>query len=741
MRNTISRRKFLEVGSTIVGQALVGSGSVIGLSIARAASADQKEPTTQQDPTHESGSEGPARLSVRDGAITKGNAPFFPIGFVLDGRDDAAMERAKSYGANSLHTEYSILDLFPDSPDNVAAAGLNKVKSVHSQAAAHGLTLFPLLTGHYIPDWLRKQAGGPPLDAAGNTVGVWFEFSIHDPVFLSLLSRFWTTVASTVGQDPNTGAFVMWNEPCYGLDSTPGALKAYRTWLEKRYHAVADLNVDFNSRFASFSEVVPPASPDAGRAAWYGWGLFNQEAFADFFVNEARIFHSTAPLAKMTNKHPATALQGGSINCNDVVLQDASQDIYGCDRYDSSIYELRDSMELARSLNRKGPVISYEWNPQRAIPPRKAGPSAIQFMAQIIGGVRGLFYYCFDGDPDFAFEAEGTSPEVREAISKLFRLVRDRPDVFAAPRRSAEIAVLLSTPSTIHYGLGPEPSLRDEYTKRVADTFDLLRNQHFAVDFISDRQFAEGKLSRYKLLVIPSLSILPADHLQEIERFQSAGGKLLAFGRTFERDERFNVIPPPVLLGLKSRGPAPWNRGQMYIVGTVPEMVPFFETELIVQNPEQIDPLPRERSIPGTLLHTQGSHEWLAASQDGLPCIVASADGKTVYCSFDSFYGEGLSTLVAGIVETQMGLEREFSAKDGGREAVELLSAIHTTTEGEVLLVANSSAAGGRWKCRMNGLGNTSLKSIITGKITHCESGVFDLALPPYGYEVLRRIA
>lgn len=167
--------------------------------------------------------------------------------------------------------------------------------------------------------------------------------------------------------------------------------------------------------------------------------------------------------------------------------------------------------------------------------------------------------------------------------------MRDNQAAFAAPRRPAEIAVLLSNPSTIQYDTGPDPTLRDEYTKRLSGAFDLIRNQHYAVDFIADQQLDGASLSRYKLLVIPSLSILTADELAVVQHLRDTGGKVLAFGHSLERDERFAPIPTPGFLDLKSRGPAPWSREQLRLVEVIPALNDFFDTEIVVQNPEIVD--------------------------------------------------------------------------------------------------------------------------------------------------------
>ncbi len=679
------------------------------------------------------------RIHIKNGQLQKGFEPFFPLGFVFGGSDKGLIQ-AKSVGMNSLHQEYSIINIFPRSGNEISEKGLDKIKALHQRATKHEMTFFPLLNGHYIPHWLGKTAGNSPKDINGEKVGLWFKHSIHNPVFRNHLAKFWQVIAKNVGEDPNTGAFVTWNEPAYGLDATPDALKVYRKAMAKKFKSIADFNRTMNTKFASFQDINPPSQPDPNRKFWYEWFCYNQQAYADFFSWQRKIFKKYAPDASLSGKHPVSVLTGDAMRCNDIVLQAASQDIYGCDAYNGSLFHYRDVMETARSLNPSGPVITYETHGQKGIPPVKPNHAALQMFVQILGGCRGLFFFAYGKIPGFGFFSDkATPPKVRTAYTRLFKLINVNQAVFAAPRNEAKIAVLLSNPSTIHYGSNPENSLKDEYTKRLSQTYDLIRNQHFAVDFIADRQLKD-KLNHYKLLVVPSLSILTEADLAEVAKFHRNGGKILAFSKAFDRDEFFNKCKIPAFLGINKREPAPWNRGQMRLVEVVPELFSAFRTEIIVQAPERVNPVPMKQLIPGYIPDTNSEkHICLAANQDAYPSIIQSTDKQVVYCAFDSLYSEGLSSLLGGIIEKCLNFKREISASNSlsGSQAIELMTSVSENNEYKVYMFANCGPCAGSWQISLAKIQNKKLYDIAGQTDYYAESGKFTLSLPGYGYAVL----
>lgn len=686
---------------------------------------------------------GNGGIAVENGRLIRNGEPFFPVGLVF-GRTDEAMQRAKAAGFNSIHQEYSLRDVLPDGPDTVSEAGVQRIRDLHETARRNGMVLFPQLTGHYIPGWLAETAGPAPVDPNGKKIGLWFRHSLHDPVYQKALETFWCTVAREVGDDPDCALFVSWNEPAYGLDATPAALAAWRAAMKREYGNIGKFNAALGTNFRSFAELAPPKTPDENRTFFYHWFRYNQQAFADFFARQRSILKEEAPGIRVTGKHPVTALLGDALYCNDIALQAATQDVYGCDSYNGSLLHYRDAMEAARSLSGGGPVISYETHAQKGLPPLKGEHAALQLFTQIMGGCRGIFFYCNGDVPGFGFfNDKAMPPEVREKLTAFFRLVNTHQKEFSLPRAQADIAVLLSDAASLHYGSDPDPAKRDEYTRRVSQTYDLIRNQHFAVDFISESQLPE-KLGNYKLLVIPSRSILTDAELKLLETFVKKGGKLLAFGKAFDRDESFRPRPVPAVLGLKQREPAPWNRGQMRLTEVVPALYPYFPTELIVQEPERVNPVPMEQSIPGYIPETkQEKHLQLAANQDAYASIVMSDDGQVVYCAFDSLYSTELSRLLGGILETGLGINRELRITRPGStdEAVELLAAVNRQGTEAVLLFANSGPLAGRWEINAPAEFYGEWEDIATGREITIRQGRTLLELPRWGYALFRRKA
>lgn len=683
--------------------------------------------------------EGQAGMTTEDGRLYFNGKPFFPVGLVF-GRTDADMQQAKTAGFNSIHQEYSIRDVLPEGPDTIDPAGVERIKALHETARRNGMVLFPLLTGHYIPGWLAKSAGPAPVDISGKPVGLWFRHSMHNPVFRNALETFWRTVAREVGDDPNAALFVNWNEPAYGLDATPDALRAYRDAMKEEYKTVETFNTAMGTAFAGFDAIVPPRTPDENRKFFYHWFRYNQKAFADFFGWERSVLQSETPEMKLSGKNPVSVLLGDALQVNSIPLQAATQDVYGCDAYNGSLLHYRDAMEAARSLSGGGPVISYETHAQKGLPAIRPDHAALQMFVQILGGCRGLFFFCNGTQPQFGFFSDqATPPPVREALSRLFRLVNENQSVFTLPRAKGEIAVLLSDAASLHTGCDPDPSKRDEYTRRVSQTYDLIRNQHFAVDLITERQLAE-KLGNYKLLVIPSHSILTDAELKLLEEFLKKGGKILAFGKSFDRNEFYESRPVPALLGVKKRESAPWNRGQMRLVEVPEDLAGYFPTELIVQEPERVNPLPMEQAIPGYIPKSSlEAHIPLAANQDAYASIVMSNDGQVVYCAFDSLYSEGLSELLGGIIERRFGIPREMrvTRPGGADEAIELLSAINRDREEVALLFANSGARPGSWEIAVPCIPDGEWRDLASGKPVAVKDGCFSLSLPAFGYAIL----
>ena len=259
------------------------------------------------------------------------------------------------------------------------------------------------------------------------------------------------------------------------------------------------------------------------------------------------------------------------------------------------------------------------------------------------------------------------------------------------------------------------------------------------MDFISDRQLAD-RLRNYELLVVPSYSILGDEDLKQVADFHRKGGKIIAFADSFAKGPFFADRPElPGFLGLKKRQPAPWNRDQMRLVEVAPALVPFYDTELTVQSPEQVNPGPMQELIPGYIPKTEAGSTWLAANQDAYPSIVLSSDGQVAYCAFDSLYSPDLSRLVAGIAEGVFGLKPEIAVTPGPDcRSAQLMTALVGTADSQALMVANTGPRPGTWTCTLRDTPTGTLTNIATNATIPIENGACQLSLAPYAYAVFR---
>ncbi|MBQ7256087.1 MAG: beta-galactosidase [Abditibacteriota bacterium] len=678
------------------------------------------------------------KLIIEDGRFYKEGKPFFPFGYVF-GRTDDDMKRLKKAHANSVHTEFSFLDLYPES-DKISEEGIREVQKIFDNANNNDLLYFPLLTGHYIPSWFAEKMKDheSPRDANGNSIGLWFVYSLHDKSFKELLRDYWKEIAMNYGNDNNTGAFVLWNEPGYGLDATSTSLSDFKVYLRDKFLTVNNLNDILKTEYKDFDDIECPKDV-SNRALWYEWVLFNQISFAEFFEEEVNIIKESAPNAYVTNKHPITAMSGDNCYVNNVALQAKYQDFYGCDLYNGSPMKFRDAFEAARSLSRKSPVVTFEWHQQKGLNEGDADLTVSQMVAQIIGGCRGIMYFHGGDEAGWGIWNEDTNPKaVRERIFDLVQKINEYPEVFSAKREESDIAILYSNHSLIQYGSNPERIGRYKYGNLIEELYSMIRNRHYAVDLIANDHLG-NYLFDYKVLIIPSYSILSEEELKIVEEFYKRGGKIMAFGHSLEKTPYFEDAGLPHFYGLKSRQVAPWNADHIVLVDTIDDLRPFMKGEIICHEPEIVDMQPMEQSIPGYIVKTENKQTALVASQDVFPSVIQSNDGNFIYCGFLSTNSEGLGSLLDGLLTLRFGVEKEISVKNNyGVEACEIMTSVCNDDGKKVIMILNPTKLGGEWTFEFREWNVSNYKDVITGKNVNIKDGKFKLKLNPGEYVFLK---
>ena len=669
------------------------------------------------------------RLKIEDNRFYRDGVEFFPFGYVF-GRTDDEMKSVINAEGNSVHTEFSFIDLYPEN-ENLSQDGVKSVQSIFNSAKNNNLCYFPLLTAHYIPGWFgdKMKDHQTPKDVNGNPIGLWFLYSIHDKDFRELLRKYWKDVAENFGNDENTGAFVLWNEPGYGLDATDYSLSDFKVYLKEKFITINNTNNILKTSFDTFDNVECPKGPE-NRAFWYEWVKFNQDSFAEFFEKETKIIKEIAPNALITNKHPITAMSGDNSYMNNVVLHAKYQDFYGCDLYNGSPTKFRDAFEAARSLSRKSPVVSFEMHQQKGLTDGDPVLSISQIVAQIIGGCRGLMYFANGKEDAWGIWSDTANPPaVREKIFELGKKINEYPEVFSAKRENADIAILYSNHSLIQYGTYGDTG-RYKYGNLIEELYSSIRNRHYAVDLIANEHLSQY-LINYKVLIIPSYSILDENEQKVVSKFHEKGGKIMAFSHSLEKTPYFEDALIPTFLGLKSRKTAPWNSDHIVLVDTIEELRPYLKGDIFVREPEIVDGLPMEQNIPGYIVKTENKQTALVASQDVFPSVIQSNDGQVIYCAFLSDNAEGLGLLIDGLLEKRFGIVKEISVKDNhGNEATEIMTACSRNHDKDVIMILNPTKLKGEYTFQLaEKYSVENCINVINGKKLSIKEGKFKLTL------------
>lgn len=125
--------------------------------------------------------------------------------------------------------------------------------------------------------------------------------------------------------------------------------------------------------------------------------------------------------------------------------------------------------------------------------------------------------------------------EIREALAKYYGFSEKNEDYYVETEVIADVAVLFSRPTQDWYC-----NDREEHDYPHRRGFDqALIDLHIPFDIIQDELVTEDSLSRYKALILPNVACMSQNQIEQIERFVSKGGGLIATGETSLYDENY----------------------------------------------------------------------------------------------------------------------------------------------------------------------------------------------------------
>ena len=606
-------------------------------------------------------------FAIKGGVLLKNGSPFFPIGFVF-GTDDETLSQVKAMGANAVHFEVGWNVTTGAGP--VDEAAFREFTQKIELAGEWGMAAFPLMAGHYVPHWFSNtypKEGNQPMGSDGNPTGSWTPYSLNFPGLRDNIKDFWREAAEITSKHPNVVSLSLWNEPSYGgtwnkghqfADYSQWGIANWRKELEAKYSEIGQLNTQYGTKFADWSAVYPPKSPEEfGRKYWLSWMEFGQRSFAGFFDLERSIIKEVAPDLPLVNKKQTNPWDRSSASSGtNWRLLGKSEDIFGINLYSSSPFGSRTILDAASSYAGSKPVMIFEIN---TMPPNAEArtPDLVRplLWAPLVGGARGMFIFTLINDPEHGLiNDEATGPLGRAEYTRFISNVSTHQRELASPRLSGKIGVIYSTTAALQQG-------NDVVPEHAVGAFDLFRNSHYQVDFIPEEDIAEDALTAYKLVVIPSFCILKPRELAAIGEYIDKGGRVLAFADTLSTDENLSPTALPQWLGLTTRQSAIGDRQNQRISKTNEKLEPYLDDEIRIGGVELISLManPGKNLVPGAEIKTSDAGEVIAYNSDSYPAIISTKGGKVIYCAFRSNYSAPLRGLMEGIARELWGLKQE----------------------------------------------------------------------------------
>lgn len=408
--------------------------------------------------------------------------------------------------------------------------------------------------GFYSPRWLMEENRGMSQGFTDNTGAsdMHMQFTvccIDDPFYLDYAHKFLKEVACHFAGDSRIAGYVLWGEPILfrpgNFDSficyCPHTIARFRKWLEAKYDSIADLNKFWASEgpsdFASFNDVYPPTGTSrqrGGYTSWEDFRSFMEENLASHIKDADRIFKENGA-TQPTICEMLTGVQ----NSIDLSLLAECCDIIGISCFtrpnrQTALY-MAMSESLSKMLSKSTFVIEAQGGSLRYIDPKS--PSLNELTTTLLQragyGTKGLMYWCWrprlsdlEGNDFGLTRPDGT---VKKKTLKLGEFSKKLEAIFPETYEKSEhhSEVCIFRDQTINHIMGPD-NMKAYHLNAIVGANFLLSDLHITSDFITGKDVLSGKLSGYKILLLPCTYVLSEAVAEKIAEFAASGGVVIA---------------------------------------------------------------------------------------------------------------------------------------------------------------------------------------------------------------------
>jgi len=336
--------------------------------------------------------------------------------------------------------------------------------------------------------------------------------------------------------DPKVKVNIMGGELSY-ICYCKYTLGMFREYLRGLHGSVGNLNSAWGTKFTSFDEVdVMPNARQAAenRGRWYDWQAFNCYRFVEharWAKSVIRSIDAEVPVSLGAVTYSLRADFGRSgvdeenliREVDDVVLNESGP---------STI-----TTDLLWSLSEGAkPMFDFEYHGDVA-----------GILPHFLHGNTAMAMWWWPDEPDTQFPQfnETALPsswniplaDVAECLKIALDIRRLSPVIASFASQPAEIAILYSRASMLQVPAEFVSGTQSPYTMELENAYNAALGLDAPVRFVSSRQIEEGKLSKYKVLIVPAAAYVYDAEAQAIFDFAAGGGTVVITPNSLMFDE------------------------------------------------------------------------------------------------------------------------------------------------------------------------------------------------------------
>ena len=431
-------------------------------------------------------------------------------------------------------------------------SGADDIIATLQSAEDNNVTVSLLISPHYMPGFILDES------EENKSRGTHFiNFNVESARIRQALDIYLSELLPKIKDYKSLNSICLLNEPLIWSSEDEFFIQGFREYLKEIYGDIAELNKNYGSDFASFDEITfeyvkgtnqlwNNFSADLSKAGktpvYYDYQKFNNEVIAEFYGflrDTAKKYAPDLPVSfKSLNQtfdydsdYIRTIWRGGG----DLNLIKDITDYNGCDAHayvdaaDGNHIMTKERWYDYLTSVKDAPVFNMEDHIIRDgntdyIPEQELWWTSNAWQMALHGGTMNASWVWARtfNTADALYGSVLERPDVIAGYGKTaLDMNRLAYEIEAIVKKTADVAVLDSIPSRA-------ASNAFQSAQNNAWKGSVLSGQE--TDHITEAQIEEGKLSEYKLLIVPCAARVLESTLDAINTFLDNGGKVIIVG-------------------------------------------------------------------------------------------------------------------------------------------------------------------------------------------------------------------